>query len=531
MTLVNDYLARAAEMLDPKLPRAPEELERSWELWLRTLFPISFQASTGRDIPFGVFHADLWEWVWALRRGFRPHPLVAIWSRGAGKSTSAELACVRVGAAGTRRYVLYCSATQDQADDHVQNIAGLLESEMVARYYPSLAARKVGKYGNSKGWRRNRIRTESGLTIDAIGLDSAARGAKIDEDRPDLEILDDIDEELDTPRTVEAKIKALTKKLIPAGSDDVAILAVQNLVHEESIFARMAGLTEQRADFLSDRIVSGPHPALEGFAAEPREGGGWTIVGGTPTWEGLSLERCQQMVDDMGLTAFQEECQHNVDAPPGGMFDHIPYAHCRPDEVPDLVRVACTVDPAVSHTDDSDSHGIQIDGIDRLGRIFRLFSWERRATPEEVLQLAIWKALEYGASSVGVETDQGGDTWEVTYRSAWRALVESEAHLPPDDRRLVGVSMPRFVSYKAGATQMSKVERAARMLADYERAGRIVHVLGTHGVLEKALRRFPKRKPYDLVDASFWGWYELREGAVLAPPWVNMRGAAGGWMR
>jgi hypothetical protein len=49
----------------------------------------------------------------------------------------------------------------------------------------------------------------------------------------------------------------------------------------------------------------------------------------------------------------------------------------------------------------------------------------------------------------------------------------------------------------------SSLERAARMLVSYEQ-GRIVHVLGDHAALERALRRFPLRKPFDLVGAAYW---------------------------
>ncbi len=48
------------------------------------------------------------------------------------------------------------------------------------------------------------------------------------------------------------------------------------------------------------------------------------------------------------------------------------------------------------------------------------------------------------------------------------------------------------------------------MLVDYEH-GMIVHVAGTHEVLERALRRFPRSKPYDLTDAAFWSWHDLVE--------------------
>ena len=79
--------------------------------------------------------------------------------------------------------------------------------------------------------------------------------------------------------------------------------------------------------------------------------------------------------------------------------------------------------------------------------------------------------------------------------------------------------IPRFRSEKAGAGRGPKAHRASQMLASYERA-EIVHVSGTHAVLERALRRFPKTKPYDLVDAAFWSWLDLTGGVSneLRPP-------------
>jgi hypothetical protein len=100
---------------------------------------------------------------------------------------------VALGAREKRRYALYVSMTQEQADDHVANVAALLESPAIAAHYPALGQRLVGKFGNPKGWRRNRVRAASGFTVDAIGLDTAARGIKLEDARPDLIILDDID--------------------------------------------------------------------------------------------------------------------------------------------------------------------------------------------------------------------------------------------------------------------------------------------------------------------------------------------------
>ncbi len=143
-----------------------------WEAWLRALFP-----SYTRH-PFAAHHAELWEWGWDVEVGVRPSPFVTILARGGAKSTSAEMMAVAWGARKTRRYVWYLSETQDQADDHVGNIASMLESAEISRYYPAMGERLVGKFGNSRGWRRNRLRTASGsFTVDALGLDVGPVGS------------------------------------------------------------------------------------------------------------------------------------------------------------------------------------------------------------------------------------------------------------------------------------------------------------------------------------------------------------------
>jgi hypothetical protein len=469
----------------------------TWQPWLESLFPAYVAAG------FSERHAAFWEWVWAVGSE-RPRPFVAIWPRGGGKSTSAEMACVALAARAQRRYCLYVCETQDQADDHVANIAALLESAAVASHYPALADRAVGKHGNSKGWRRNRLRTAAGFTVDALGLDVAARGAKLDEHRPDVMIFDDLDGEHDTPATTEKKISTITRKLLPAGAANLAVLAIQNLVHPDSIFARLA---DGRADFLTDRIVSGPHPAVQGLATEQCDGK-TVVVAGDATWPGQSIAGCQDMIDSMGISAFLQECQHQVTAPAGGLFDHLAYRHCTWQEVPDLVSVEVWCDPAVTDSDRADSHGIQADGIAADDTVYRLWSWEQRGSPEDTIRRALLKAYELGADAVGVETDQGGQTWQSVAREAWRRLVEDEDY--PDIT--TETHRPRLKSAKAGAIG-SKTHRAQQMLAAYER-GEIVHVIGTHAVLEAALRRFPKTKPFDLVDAAYWSWRALTKGRL-----------------
>lgn len=502
---MRDVFALAADILDPQ----PTEFEHDWRTWLRTMFPAYCTA------PFADFHEEFWEWLWAIERGVRPDPFVGLWFRGAAKSTSAELGLTALAAKGARSYFLYVCETQDQADDHVGNVAGLLEKSSVDAHYPLLASRMVGKYGNSKGWRRNRLRTSSGFTVDALGLDTAARGVKLDEHRPDGMVFDDVDNKKDKLAQVQSKIDTITATLIPAGSRDVALMFIQNLIHENSIASQ---LNDGRAEFMANRIVSGPVPAVRDFECErvirQDDRAGYKITKGTATWPGFDLDACQGLLDDIGRAAFLTECQHDVEPPPGGMFDHLDFdaIRCDPSEVPWglAVRTVVWVDPAVTDKDSSDSHAIQADMLSVEGRVYRLFSWERRTTPVDSLKRAIRVACEYKAEHVGVETDQGGDTWHSVWREAveeMRKVFEAEG----DADALKHLDMLGFRTAKAGSIG-SKTHRASLMLADYEH-GRYVHVRGTHNVLEKALRRFPRTKPFDLTDAAFWSGDDLLGGS------------------
>jgi hypothetical protein len=290
------------------LSLTPEDAPEDVEEWLRAMFPAHVK------YPFGARHRHFWRWVWAIELKSAPDPFIAVWPRGGGKSTSAELACAALGLRGRRRYGLYVRDTQDRADDSVSNVAQLFEAPTVERYYPRHAKPMVGKHGNSRGWRRNRIRTAGGFTLDALGLDVAARGAKLEDQRPDVIVWDDIDGKLDAPATTAKKIATLTTSILPAGAQNVAVLGIQNLIIPDGVFSQ---LVDGRADFLVERDVSGPHPSVAlldtTMQEDPRTGTlKPMITAGTATWEGQDLETCQREMDRIGLGAFKLECQHEV---------------------------------------------------------------------------------------------------------------------------------------------------------------------------------------------------------------------------
>ncbi len=423
------------------------------------------------------------------------------------------MGAVALGARGRRSYGLYICSTQEQADDHVATISAMLESPEVAAGYPAMSDRSLSKFGTSRGWRRNRLWTASGFIIDAIGLDATKRGAKLGSQRPDFLIFDDLDGELDSAKTTDDNLARISKKLLPAGSDNVAVIAIQNLVIPNGIFARLAradGATP--TDILNNRIISGPIPALRNLVYESGEGG-IRLTAGDPTWEGQSLETCQAQATEWGLSAFLQEAQHEVDSPSGGMFEHVNFRHAIETndgkiyhatehgaaigDAVHIVRGCVWVDPAVTDTDRSDAHGICAAGLGENGVVYVLRAYEQRTSPLDSLKRAIGWCRALGFDRLGVETDQGGDAWFSVFQQACFALG-----IPLRDQ-------PAFVSDKAGAGHGPKAHRASQLLADYER-GRVVHVMPAHLTMERALRRFGVVKPYDLADAAYWCWDDLR---------------------
>jgi len=496
---------------------------------LRELFPVLFPAA------FAAHHTEFWEWVESIEVGKPLPPFIAVWSRGGAKTTSAEAAVVRLGAKGTRHFCLYVRSVQERANESVRNIAAMLESQAMERYYPLFAKRRMSKYGFSQGWKADMLRCASGFSVVGLGFDAAVRGVKIEGDRPDLIVFDDLDERSDSIAIVEKKIRILTSSILPTGAKDAVVLGIQNLVHNNSIFSR---LVDGSADFLYDRVLSGPYPAVRDLTYTERPQGGYTITGGAATWAGQDLATCERQINEWGLTAFLQEAQHEVDIS-GGIWQHIEFAHCDRAALPDLIRGCVWVDPAVTATDASDCQAIQADALGSDGKLYRLYSWEAIASPEEALTRATLKCLELELDSVGVETDQGGDTWRSVYAQVWQRIIEAARYyvainenpgdtvaqawlsehpelaavaplaLPLTTQRL---SQPTFKSAKAGQGHGSKLARNQRMLVSYEQ-GKVVHVTGTHSALERSLKRFPNA-PLDLADAAYWGWWDLMDSTI-----------------
>lgn len=284
--------------------------------WLNRMFPDAVQAAMAER------HEVAWEWAGDIEADSAPPEAVLVWPRKGGKTTTVELIVVMTLLRGSRRYWLYVCETQQQADDHVANIARLLERDTVKAYYPHHAERAVSKYKTSLGWNKTRLRTKAGGIVDSLGIFSAVRGLLIEGQPPDGCVLDDIDGLYDSSKATLKKERIVKNTVLPALTDNAAVIYAQNLILPSGCMSR---LVNGRADYMVRRQVWGPYKAIEGLKTErvwDDDLARWRdiIVAGEATWEGQDLEACQRRIDRFGLQTFKEECQNEVEEREGALW-------------------------------------------------------------------------------------------------------------------------------------------------------------------------------------------------------------------
>jgi len=393
----------------PPLTGAQELEARGHGAWRYTLFPSSFSRVEGERrvfAPPAPYHDELWDWGWNLKRGEAPErAFFAIWPRAWAKTTNAEALTIATGARQTRRFALYVKATQRQANQSLAAISTKLESSLLRSFYPELGTPMRGQRSRQRGWTQEFLWTRSGFKVEALGMDAAIRGVKIDDDRPDFIILDDIDDKHDSILTLERKRDTLTHDILLAGAPgELAVLWVQNLIHRSSLLnEHVRGV----ADYLMGAYKSGPHPAVKGLRVEsvdhPTLGKRWRIAEGTVTWDGMDIPRIETLINDGGgLSAFLAECQHEISDTSDlvyNNFDRTRHAFkplegvIDPDGYPPFIGYAVGIDFGGPNPFGHYTTAL-LGGLTRDNRIIRIREWYGRgptALDELVQHIAMWR--------------------------------------------------------------------------------------------------------------------------------------------
>lgn len=153
--------------------------------------------------------------------------------RGHAKSTNLTFkGTIHAVAYGYKHYPIILSDSSDQAEGFLENIrVEFEENEAIREDFGDL----VGKV-----WRTNVIVTSTNIKVEAIGSGKKIRGRKHRNWRPDLLVLDDIenDENVRTPEQRSKLENWFLKAVSKAGDDYTDIVYIGTLLHYDSLLAK-----------------------------------------------------------------------------------------------------------------------------------------------------------------------------------------------------------------------------------------------------------------------------------------------------
>lgn len=102
---------------------------------------------------------------------------------------------------------------------------------------------------------------------------------------------------------------------------------------------------------------------------------------------------------------------------PAALWTYDQIARTRVDAAPQLERIAVAVDPATTHGEDSDEHGIHVGGRGVDGHGYRLRDRSMRGKPDEWARVAVGEFNFWNANVLVLEDNQGGDMAEAVIRT------------------------------------------------------------------------------------------------------------------
>ncbi len=212
-----------------KEPETRAELARRSHFWFHNIFLSKFVAY--KTAPFQKEMFSITE---------DPSIKLAVITafRGSGKSTIVTLSHSIWAVVGIqqKKFVLILTKTRDQAKNHFANLKREFETNELLR--ADLGPFEI----QSEEWGQYSIvLPKYGARITAASSEQSIRGLRHGAHRPDLVIVDDPDD-LQSIKTLEGRDKTwvwFTGEVIPIGDQNTKIIVVGNLLHDDSVMARL----------------------------------------------------------------------------------------------------------------------------------------------------------------------------------------------------------------------------------------------------------------------------------------------------
>ena len=144
-----------------------------------------------------------------------------------------------------KKFVLIVSQTQAQARQHMASIKNELENNEI---FKSDMGPFREELGSGEWAMTSLVFKNTGARIMVASIDQSVRGIKHRQYRPDLIILDDI-EDINSVRTYEGREKVsewFSREIVPLGDIGTRIILVGNILHEDSLMMKLKRKMENK---------------------------------------------------------------------------------------------------------------------------------------------------------------------------------------------------------------------------------------------------------------------------------------------
>lgn len=259
--------------------------------------------------------------------------------RGSSKSTIVTTAYPIWAILGKQQknfIIIFCQ-TQSQAKQHLMNLRTELENN-------ELLKKDLGPFKEiSNEWgSASLVFSKNNARITIASNDQSIRGLRNNQNRPDLLILDDV-ENIASTKTRESRDKTykwLKGEVIPAGDKDTRLIIIGNLLHEDSLLMRIK--EEVKENKIDGKFMSFPLLTKSGKCLWP---------GKYPTKKDIKIEKKKVGNEISWKREFLLEIVPDIDQ--AIHRDWIKYYDKLP-ELKNITNVLVSIDPAISKKETAD---------------------------------------------------------------------------------------------------------------------------------------------------------------------------------
>jgi len=447
---VKTDLRRSKEMLDCALE--PEgRSERLKELRSDLLgFIETYLPHFAPGAHFNEFHRDFAQKTAAVgrpsrkKRGLR---LVFAAPRGVGKSSLIKALVIKAVVYEAKRFVVIISDSVEQASEILEAVKLELEEN------PRLRSDFEKATGMGKPWSRGQAVTLRGTKIKIYGQGKRIRGASHGIHRPDLVIVDDLenDEQVRNPAQRDKLETWFWKSVLPLGPPDQShdLLVLGTLLHYDSLLARvlkhpafesrkyqalpqMPGRMDLWESFEALFWSRGKPQALDFFLLNQKQ----MELGAQLLWPEV-----QNLLDLMlswaeNRAAFTSEQQNEPIDESTRIFRHFHYY----DQLPEDLVYYGAIDPSMGLSGKSgDPSAIVVLGRSDEGRCYVVEAVIKKLPPDDAIEKVIQLQAQYRCHAWAVETIQFQEFFksELVRRSATSGIpVPAQGVKPHRDKGL-----------------------------------------------------------------------------------------------